>query len=745
MLIFTVLLVNTILLIFLLGNASKNVLKKETDAGKTQFEIIEIYTIEEYLKIAEGVKAGNSYKDCKVVLCEDLDFSGYENIGMIGNEDTPFAGVFDGDSHKITGLKIKNPDGLSGMFAQLHGTVKNLQMADCEFFGKICGGIAAQSYEGAVLNCYVDAEATGEISASVIGKLHGNVLNCVSTSEQIAGEIKRGSVENCYAAGSEDVDALNKNLSYISGYYADTEFYLWELGEKVSLSKEKADLLERLTARFELNGHEYKLQGYYSCNDRKWCFALPALQKNAKLTIEVLTSDGGFERFKRAKNEETIVFTWKDIFYPIDFLCADNVDTLYVTLQKQKKLQDVHKNKLEEIPGVLTIMDTEGNVSSEVIKGFYGHGNDSWAVEKKSYNLKMSTPVNLLGMGENEDFSLLACYRDNSLMCYCTTTELIRELGFAYPPQFRLVNLYVAGEYAGVYFLAEKVELDKNRIDITNVYEETKLVNHDYLEGFKLQEWKDEKSAAERYYYDVENNPEDLTGGYLLEADIIDYGPDESRFVSKRGIPMTMKRARYSSEAEVNYIADYWQEFEDALFSTDGKNSQGKHYTEYIDVESFAMQWLIYELVQEGSMSSSIYFYKESDVSGDGLLHACFPWDMEHSYVLSDKLGDIWNVTEKAGTLYGYWKIFYSHEDFREQLRKVWTEKFIPAIDTMIAEEAIETSAGMRNLRWYEERIGEMDHLENSRWRKMHPLNRCQMNREFLNGRKEILSTLLFE
>ena len=157
------------------------------------------------------------------------------------------------------------------------------------------------------------------------------------------------------------------------------------------------------------------------------------------------------------------------------------------------------------------------------------------------------------------------------------------------------------------------------------------------------------------------------------------------------------------------------------------------------------MQWLLYELVQEGSMSSSIYFYKESEVDGDGLLHACFPWDMEHSYVLSDKLGQIWNITEKANTLYGYWKAFYSHEDFKERLRVVWTEKFVPAIEMMIAEESIETSTGMRNLRWYEAHIEDLNKLENSRWRKMYPLNRCKMNREFLSARMKTLSGLLFE
>lgn len=71
--------------------------------------------------------------------------------------------------------------------------------------------------------------------------------------------------------------------------------------------------------------------------------------------------------------------------------------------------------------------------------------------------------------------------------------------------------------------------------------------------------------------------------------------------------------------------------FEDALYAADGYNEKGKYYTEYMDITSFADQWLFYELNTEISMSSSIYYYKQSEVDGDGLLHACYPWDMEHA------------------------------------------------------------------------------------------------------------------
>lgn len=500
------------------------------------------------------------------------------------------------------------------------------------------------------------------------------------------------------------------------------------------------DVLESLTARLNIGGVELKFEGYYSESRGTWCIALPASYENEEVFLEAKTSKGGFESFTRNPSEETVIFTWDDIYYPIDFLCADNIETLYITLEKQKTLDFVHENKTEEIPGIITIINRDGTVGYAEIKGFYGHGNDSWDADKKSYNIKLESYVDLLGMGVNDDYVLLAGYRDNSLMSYVTTTEFSKELGFEYAPEFRLVNLYVAGEYVGIYFLTEKIEIDTNRIEIDSVYANAKEASTARLDSFDFCQWKDEDSKAERYYYNVEENPQDITGGYLLEGDVADYADNDSRFVSERTLKFTLKRARYSSKEQVDYIADLWQDFENALFAEDGYNDKGQHYSEYIDMESFAMQWLLYELEQEESMSSSIYFYKESDITGDGLLHASYPWDMEHSYVTLDQADKLWIVD--TNPFRGYWNALYSHEDFREELSRVWKEKFVPAIEKMIAEESLETESGFRNLSWYQNNMIEAHMVENSRWEDIYLWNRCGEIKEFLNLRLNALSAI---
>ena len=734
----------------------------ETFSKESKEGYYEIANIEDFLIFAETVSAGNKYEWCEVFLNTDLDFTDAGQIvpiGLKGEELFEFKGIFNGNGHTIRNLVIKNPEGYAGLFANLGGMVKNLQMEDCTFEGNVCGAITAKSMVNAVIvNCFVDAKTKGEINGAIAGDFYGYIFNCVAAGKRIAGDLHTGWMEQCYLMQDgkyqvaeeeqfEDeqtvLESLNGHLPRVSGFHDTYDLCLWKLNEKVLLSQEKAELLESLSAKVYKNSEELEFFGYYSQNDDQWCVALPEGYDSQEITITVKLSSGKKETFVKAPEEPTLAVDLKDDTYWINFLSSDAIETVYVQLNYDKNLQYIHKNKLEENPGMLLIMDHAGNVHKEVLKGIYGHGNDSWAAQKKSYNLKLENRADLLGMGENEDFVLLAGYRDDSLMSYVTTTSLIQELGFDYAPEFRLVNLYVEGEYAGVYFLAEKIELDENRVDISNIYEETKRLNYNYLKDASIAEWKNKDTLAERYFYEFDNQPEDLTGGYLLEIDVEDYTDEESRFVTDRGVKVTMKRARYSSKEQVNYIADYWQEFEDALYSENGKNRQGKHYSEYIDMDSYVMQWLLYELVQEGSMSSSIYFYKESNETGDGLLHACFPWDMEHSYLLYGPMQEMW--LKESETLCSYWSQFWRHEDFKTVANEVWKEKFVPAIEQMIDETVNVTKSGVSNLRWYEEHIASTSIMETSRWRKMNPYNRCQTIRDFLNIRKEALSVLLME
>lgn len=737
-------------LITIIATLILNYSKKNNFAYNDQIEAyersrtIEIHNVEDYLAFANSFSGEYNYDQWIVKLCDDLDFMGYENVPVIGEtsideEAMSFSGTFEGNGHKIENLHIINPEGRAGIFANLNGLVKNLSVENCSFEGKICGAIAAESYEADIANCYVDALVNGETVGAIVGVLWGNLFNCVSSMEPV-GDFIYGTMDNNFLTENVNIVALNENLYHLNGYYQDTSFQKWEGTETDILSAEKMELLDSLTARLMIAGKEMKFNGYYSREDGQWYVALPATYGEEELYMEARISSGESENFKRSYGEDEILFTWGEYQYPIHFISAGNIDSIYITLEKYKNLDYVHANKIEEIPGVMTVIDSEGKVSYETVKGFYGHGNSSWESEKKSYNIKFDSYVNLLGMDANDDFALLAGYRMNSLMSYVANAELTKVVGFDYAPNYRVVSLFVGGEYAGVYYLTEKIELDINGIEINSVYEETRKVNPRALESFEYVVWENEETKEKTCYYDIMVNPEDITGGYLLELDVTDHGPMDSRFTTYGDInKVILKRAQYSSKEQVEYLAVFWQDFENALYSENGYNNKGKHYTEYIDVESFAMQWLMYELSMEDSLASSIYYYKESEITGDGKIHACYPWDLERSFQTMDG-------TDKFGSVNSmgkYWESFYQHEDFKKELARVWYEKFIPAIDYMTLEEGFENEEGVKNLRWHLSQLSEINRLEKSRWHTADMESKCELIREIMLARKDVITSYL--
>ena len=121
----------------------------------------------------------------------------------------------------------------------------------------------------------------------------------------------------------------------------------------------------------------------------------------------------------------------------------------------------------------------------------------------------------------------------------------------------------------------------------------------------------------------------DLSGGYILEIMCGHYG--ECGFKTKQGMYVNIKSPAYPTQEMVQYIAAYVQDFENALFSDTGYNSEGKHWTEYADVKSYAAQTLIYTFYLNWEIyRTSTYMTKDAG----GILKFGPVWDFDTAYGL---------------------------------------------------------------------------------------------------------------
>lgn len=95
-------------------------------------------------------------------------------------------------------------------------------------------------------------------------------------------------------------------------------------------------------------------------------------------------------------------------------------------------------------------------------------GNGTWVgKQKKPFTLCMEKSTELLGMGKNKKWNLLANSVDRSLLKNYIFGSLASDIGMEFVPQMQNIVLFVNGNYQGVYLLTTKVSVDKNRVNLS--------------------------------------------------------------------------------------------------------------------------------------------------------------------------------------------------------------------------------------------------------------------------------------
>ena len=104
---------------------------------------------------------------------------------------------------------------------------------------------------------------------------------------------------------------------------------------------------------------------------------------------------------------------------------------------------------------------------SEVTGGIRLRGNSTKGYPKKPYRIKFDKKQSLFGLEKAKSWVLLADYLDPSALHNYTAFSLANEMpGLTFTPSPHKVNVYVNGNFAGLYTLCEQVQENKGRMDI---------------------------------------------------------------------------------------------------------------------------------------------------------------------------------------------------------------------------------------------------------------------------------------
>ena len=378
---------------------------------------------------------------------------------------------------------------------------------------------------------------------------------------------------------------------------------------------------------------------------------------------------------------------------------AQSYDLPLVIVNTQNK-QALQKGA-DKIPATMSILDKGTNNVADSSKGekynigIKIRGQTSADFPKKGYGIELKarsctnvadtachdTSLKVLGMPKNADWVFHGPYVDKTLIRNALAYWLYQRTG-RYSSRFKFFELYLNGQYKGVYLLLEKIKRAKARVHIAKL--------------------KDEDISGD-----------DVTGGYVLSIDKVENnstsGLDKEGFKSKDGSPVVMRspKKENTNKQQQQYIQNFFNKIESTC---DNGDVMSNGCSDILDIEA-AVDYVIHEDVTNNTDAyiCSFYMFKDKDSKG-GKLQLGAPWDFNLAFGAYQRVGgekaDGWRVPQSAKSGAGEWFVakwiqnLWSNNTFQQKYKARWAElrsgvwhtknidKFIDSLKTVLKNAA---------------------------------------------------------
>ncbi len=384
--------------------------------------------------------------------------------------------------------------------------------------------------------------------------------------------------------------------------------------------------------------------------------------------------------------DSILKYRWNEL----TIMQSGNVPTMFIDV-KSGNMDYIHAQKGNKESGTMRLYTADGELDAvAMVDALQGRGNSTWLwPEKKPYSLRLGEDTDLLGMGTGSRWVLLADAFDPSCIKNKIVYDLAADAGMPYAPDCQWVDLYLNGEYAGLYLLCERNELHPNRVDVP-------------AESSFLVSWESESRMIEQGYPYVK---------------------------MERGTALRV----HQSALDLEEVRSLWQSAENAIFADDGIDPvTGKHWLELIDLDSWVKLFLVDEISgdYDGGRQSKFFYYQETD--GVGKIYGGPVWDKDDAFAAGH-----WTVTppnclvasrSSGGTVEG--RMFaglYQKEEFFNRLVEIYQRDFLPHLKVLL-DTGIEA---------YADQIAEAAQLSEFRWKLGYDPEAYQIIRDFLGARME--------
>lgn len=293
-----------------------------------------------------------------------------------------------------------------------------------------------------------------------------------------------------------------------------------------------------------------------------------------------------------------------------------------------------------------------------------GRGNSTWGLPKKPFRMKFTEKFSPIGLNHAKEKSwvILAQDMDKSLLRTHLAFEYSRilfnaadnyhhEKAVLFTPCSRFINVYLTGDY---------YDSSTGR---------TRYMDGEYLGVYQMSDQvqrADGRIAVDKLKAEDGDDPEKITGGYVIEADL-----HEGNHYTNKGIKLTYKYPEDDDfdQAQYNYITDFLNKAESALYGSSYKDPENG-WRKYFDEKTLADFVIIKEFVGDLDGYTSTYMYKRRGY--DKIFFGPI-WDCDKGWN-NDQRVPHWEYPPLESLMIhaGFWMPPYVNNDW---FHRLWTDE----------------------------------------------------------------------
>ncbi|GEM_PF-4654219 len=381
--------------------------------------------------------------------------------------------------------------------------------------------------------------------------------------------------------------------------------------------------------------------------------------------ISILLDDERIYGVNEFEINEDTVFTYHNVEYQIKHL--EN-RCIYLDVET-RSLAEIKANKENKTNNArIKVFDEEGYALLDTNElELKCRGNTTFYADKKSYGITLNEEIDI-GFGKEDKYRLISNVNDISKIRNKVAYTTAKEVGLI-APACDSYNLFINGEYQGFYLLTTNVEVENQDAEKVNKSQKTLITEENTDENLT-------ELNTIKYY--KENTKESDNSVYLLE---LDYNVDNKRegFTLFHYIPLYIENSTDLSKDEVVELARIFTEFQESLSKDD------ESYLDYIDIDSWAMKYLLEEILMnyDANCSSAYYYVKK----GEEKIYSSPCWDYDKTLLEGSTANDLrcyyaWSSMGQSN----YWYSMLSKKDsFMERVLEIFEERYMPIVDDFVS------------------------------------------------------------